>query len=176
MKTIAGVSVVSSVYGQHVHAPEPLFQINKAAAHEPAFFSKEELGVLAALVDVIIPRTDTPGASDAGVHHIIDSGMKTADESRKKEWRGTIAWANGEAQNGGGNRFPELSKERQSAILLKAAAEKPGTAAHNHFQLIRSVTIDIYYSTREGLMRELGWNANTYLSEFKGCTHPEHQA
>ena len=37
-------------------------------------------------------------------------------------------------------------------------------------------TIDHYYATREGLQQELGWNANTYLTEFKGCTHEEHKA
>ena len=37
-------------------------------------------------------------------------------------------------------------------------------------------TIDHYYATREGLQQELGWNANTYLTEFQGCTHEEHKA
>jgi hypothetical protein len=41
--------------------------------------------------------------------------------------------------------------------------------------LIKDLTIDGYYSSLEGLVGELGWKGNTYLPEFKGCTHPEHQ-
>jgi hypothetical protein len=39
------------------------------------------------------------------------------------------------------------------------------------FTLLKDLTIDAYYRTKAGLMQELGWNANTYLPEFKGCTH-----
>jgi hypothetical protein len=41
--------------------------------------------------------------------------------------------------------------------------------------MMKDMTIDRYYSSREGLSQELGWHGNTYLTEFKGCTHPEHQ-
>ena len=41
--------------------------------------------------------------------------------------------------------------------------------------MIKAMTIDGYYSTREGLEQELGWHGNTYLTSFPGCTHPEHQ-
>ena len=42
-------------------------------------------------------------------------------------------------------------------------------------RLLKGATVDAYYSTREGLNTELGWNGNTFLTEFKGCTHKEHQ-
>jgi hypothetical protein len=44
-----------------------------------------------------------------------------------------------------------------------------------HFRVLKDATIDAYYSTRDGLQQELGWNANTYLPEWKGCTHEEHR-
>ena len=42
------------------------------APAEAAFLNAPELECLKALVDAIIPRTDTPGASDAGVPTYID--------------------------------------------------------------------------------------------------------
>jgi Gluconate 2-dehydrogenase subunit 3 len=52
----------------------------------------------------------------------------------------------------------------------------PDTDRGRFFRLIKDLTIDGYYSSRSGLVEELGWHGNTFLSEFKGCTHPEHQS
>ncbi len=43
-----------------------------------------------------------------------------------------------------------------------------------HFKLLKDMTVDYYYSTEAGLVTELGYKGNTYLSDFPGCTHPEH--
>ena len=58
--------------------------------------------------------------------------------------------------------------------LLARLSTENGTAGAKHFKRLRDTTIEQYYNTREGLQTELGWNANTYVAEFKGCTHPEH--
>ena len=59
--------------------------------------------------------------------------------------------------------------------LLERLNRESGTEGARWFRLLKDTTIDQYYGTREGLQKELGWDANTYLPEFKGCTHPEHQ-
>jgi hypothetical protein len=38
------------------------------------------------------------------------------------------------------------------------------------------MTIDGYYTSEIGIKQELKYKGNTYLKEFKGCTHPEHQS
>ena len=43
------------------------------------------------------------------------------------------------------------------------------------FRMIKDMTVEGYYSSQAGLSQELGWHGNTFLTEFKGCTHPEHQ-
>lgn len=37
-----------------------------------AFFSEDDMAIVKEVVDIIIPRTDTPSASDVGVHQVID--------------------------------------------------------------------------------------------------------
>ena len=37
------------------------------------------------------------------------------------------------------------------------------------------MTIDGYYTTETGLVQELGYKGNTYLSAFPGCQDEEHQ-
>src|SRR5207244_2038008 len=41
----------------------------------PLFFSAEPFAVLSEVSDIVIPRTDTPGARDAGVPAFIDALM-----------------------------------------------------------------------------------------------------
>jgi hypothetical protein len=142
--------------GKEQHKHEGMVSVKPPAVYKPRFFTDQEFALLAVLVDLIIPRTDTPGARDAKVHHIIDGSVRPAQER---------AWRDGLKAMTGMN-FHRLSQAEQTAVL-----EKGG----EFFRLLKGATVDAYYSTREGLVQELGWNFNTYLPEFKGCTHPEHQ-
>jgi gluconate 2-dehydrogenase gamma chain len=115
---------------------------------------------VAILSDLIIPRTDTPGASDAGVPEFIDRRLTASADLAATLRRGMATL---------GPDFTELPHDRQVAVLT-SITETP------FFRLAKDLTIDGYYSSRAGLVEELGWHGNTFLSEFKGCTHPEHQS
>lgn len=114
-------------------------------AAAPKALTADELRQTAKLVDLIIPRTDTPGASDAQVHVLIDE-RAVANKKFAEDWR---------------------------AVLGKLASaddvEKVYRAKAPEFKLLKDTTIDLYYSTKEGLAVELGWHGNTYLPEFRGC-------
>ncbi|MBM3725221.1 MAG: gluconate 2-dehydrogenase subunit 3 family protein [Acidobacteria bacterium] len=157
---VLSAATAAPVLAQHQHT-EPLLQI--AAAPALRFFTREEHTRLGALMDLIIPRTATPGASDARAHWLAD-----ADAARNaalgKRWKETLAWFQSQGS----------SAAEWEAALTRGSRET-GTEAARHFKLLKDATIDYYYSTRDGLQTELGWNANTFLPEFKGCTHPEHQ-
>lgn len=169
--TIAAAAAATPAAGQQQrqqkdiqHKHEGMVNIKPPAVYRPKFFTDEEFETLAVLVDLIIPRTDTPGARDARAHHIIDSSVRPPQQTA---WREGLKWI-------AGQRFTTLSQDGQIAILQKASTEKD-TVGSRFFRLLKNATIDAYYSTREGLVQELGWNFNTFLPEFKGCTHPEHQ-
>jgi hypothetical protein len=163
IKAIAAATVTAPLAGQHQHGSAALIQLAAAPA-KPKFFTLAQMESLAALTDLIIPRTDTPGAADAGVPRIIDATVAKAPDLQE-QWTELLGWADAEAKRAGADAFPKLPNDRQVDIVKRA----PG------FTLLKNATIDAYYSTREGLVTELGWNANTFLPEFKGCTHPEHQ-
>ena len=176
IKSIATAAVAAPLAAQqHVHpAAGELLQIAAAPGpYTPKFFSEAELEAVRLLVDLIIPRTDTPGAADAGVHRMIDTDVSRR-QPLQKQWRDALAWLNAEAQRSAGKSFEGATKEQQTAILT-AASSSTTAPGWPHFTLAKSATVDSYYGTRQGLQTELGWNANTFLPEFKGCTHKEHQ-
>ena len=157
---------------QHQHE-EPLTQIQNVK-RTPKFFSADEIKTLARVVDLIIPRTDTPGAADAQVHFIIDGNARARQPFGAAMRRGLTS-LNGEARKNDGKAIVDLSEAEQIAMLTMFMNEQ-GTSRANFFKIVKDATIDGYYSTQDGLKTELGWNANTFLKEFPGCTHPEHQA
>jgi hypothetical protein len=169
LKTAAILAAAAQTLpAQHTHSAEAVTQI--AVPLKPKVFSADELATLSVLTDLIIPRTDTPGASDVGVPVLIDNAIARFPAAQK-EWRNCLAWFN---QQAGGN-FRSLSNAQQIAIL-KPISGQTKTAGARWFTLLKDSTIDLYYSTKEGLADELGWHGNTYRTKFDGCTHPEHQS
>jgi gluconate 2-dehydrogenase gamma chain len=139
-----------------------------AAAGAPVALNASQMACLTALVDTIIPRTDTPGASDAGVPASIDRRLG-ADQQLAEQFRHGIGTLDADAQSRFGAVFSALTGQQRLA-LLKPRGEDP------FFRQVKDMTVDLYYTSKEGLAEELGWHGNTFLAEFKGCTHPEHQS
>ena len=134
-----------------------------AAPPKAEVFKGEDLTAITRLADIIIPRSDTPGAADAGVQFFIDSAAKR-NKGLETRLRAGIAWLKK-------NSFLTLNANDQIALVTRMVTEEK-----QFFKTMKDMTIDGYYGSKEGLTKELEWNANTYLKEFKGCTHPEHQA
>lgn len=162
LKTLAAVP--AAALAQHQHGSS-LVQV--AAAYRPKVLSAAEMNWVAALVDTIIPRTDTPGASDVGVPAFVDRALSGKPELLKR-YRAGAGSLDKKSRAKSGKAFDALSAEERAAVLSEFTDDP-------FFKLAKDLAVDGYYSSKDGLTKELGWNANTYLPEFKGCTHPEHQ-
>jgi hypothetical protein len=131
------------------------------AAKKARFFKPAEMELLAQVVDRIIPRSDTPGAADANVHYYIDWQCYT-NAKRGAQLRKDLSW------------IKRQKFQTGDQVQLLTSWSKSTGEPQRIFQSLKELTIDGYYGTREGLQVELGWNANTFVREFKGCTHKEH--
>ncbi len=166
-KTLVDAGPGSQEESHHTHSGDAAEEGHKAAGN-PRAFSTGDFALLACLTDLIIPRTDTPGAVDAGVPYWIDRRAEV--NPRVME-----TFANGFAHvnQASGGSFLGLPHDGQVAILTAMSASNP---PHPFFKSLKNMTIDAYYSSREGLVQELGFQGNTYRTSFPGCTHPEHQS
>ena len=144
-------------------AAAPLVQI--ATPYRPRNFSSEQFRLVTTLVEMIIPATDTPGAAAAGVDRIIDETLG-GDPDRRAKFRQGLARLETE-------KFSERD-DVDRVRLLTEFSNSEGEKGE-FFTLLKDLTIDGYYSTEIGMVRELGYRGNTFLKEFPGCTHEEHQ-
>ncbi|HTF20204.1 MAG TPA: gluconate 2-dehydrogenase subunit 3 family protein [Chryseolinea sp.] len=108
-------------------------QATPALPFKPAFLTAEQAQLVIALCDVIIPKTDTPGAVEAGVPQFIDDMLLSvytqADKDRMA--KGLSAF-NEEARSAYDDVFAEIKKEDQIALVKKhheALAGKSGDSS-----------------------------------------------
>ncbi len=104
----------------------------------PDFFSKDEGAALTKLVDIIIPKTDIPSASETQVHLFIDRfANEVMDEEQQKFWKMSMGRFLEKAQTDSGNeKAGDLTAENLEAVLgpsLKVTKEDQ----IQHFEAIR---------------------------------------
>jgi gluconate 2-dehydrogenase gamma chain len=176
----------NDLYGQHVHGQAP-GQVTGAALapagpYQPAFFGPAEWERVGKLADLIIPPTDTPGAVAAGVPQYIDQVLTMNPENRGL-MRAGLEWIEERARELFSQSFLKLSEERQIQILqpLSDEADRHPRPAQPHepaaedlpvrfFRTLKNLTADGYYTSRAGLVEELGYRGNAMLTQFPACT------
>ncbi len=91
------------------------------------FFSAEEFPSIEAMINTMLPKTDTPGAVELGVPSFVDIVLAdyTEEEDQQKLQKGLSAWLS-EVSNAKGSSYAELSAEDQLRLLneLDASSKK----------------------------------------------------
>ena len=88
----------------------------------PDFFTQDEGAALTKLVDIIIPKTDTPSASETQVHIFIDKfANEVMDDQQQKFWKMSMGRFLEKAQKDSGNeKAGDLTAEQLEAVLAPA--------------------------------------------------------
>lgn len=165
------------LYGQTAPPPHH-HEAAPADSARPQFFNGADFELISRIADLIIPETDTPGAIGAGVPVYIDM-VVSRNEAQQSLAADGLRWIDNEAERIGGQKFLQLDEARQLSILealCDAWENHPhGPLGRNveFFAMMKSLTADGYYTSRIGLIEELGYKGNTALASFPGCV-PEH--
>jgi len=174
----------TSVLGQSGHSHEGHGQARTKSAekktpYKAKFFSADQLALVATISELIIPTDDhSPGAKAAEVPEFIDLMISESPAEAKKLWTDGLAAVDKMSQEKYSSAFNKATGEQQVALLTEISKNemKPQTLEERFFKAIKNMTIDGYYTSKIGIHQELQYKGNTYLKEFKGCTHPEHQS
>lgn len=167
----------NELFAQHTHEGHGTAGVSQQPYGAPQFFSAAELRTIGAVAERIIPRTDTPGALDAGVPAYVDF-VVARNATLQKILREGLAWLDAEAGRQFAKGFAALESAQQIALLrplsdaVDAGDDKAAGAVF--FRAMKSLTADGYYTSQAGLLQELGYAGNAALAEFPECAIPEH--
>ena len=169
---VAAAALPAVLHAQRPH-PEEVSELPDKADWKPQIFDDHQNQTVIALIDLIIPATDTPGAKAANVNRYIDLYLHDGPDVERTRFLEGLAWLDGYAIRAHSHSFLGCATADQIAILAAIDANQspdldPG---HRFFRMIKSMTAGIYYNTRAGFeeMNKGGRVPSTF-----GCTHPEH--
>jgi glucoside 3-dehydrogenase (cytochrome c) hitch-hiker subunit len=137
----------------------------------PKWIPRERAPMLEALVDTVLPATDTPGAKQARVQFFVDLALRdcyTAEEQRIFT-TGLEALAADTAKTHG-RPFEACSPEERHALLapLDAASYKPDTGARGSFvRILKDLTLVGFFTSQIGATQALAYEK--VPGGYRGC-------
>jgi hypothetical protein len=117
------------------------------------YFSADELRELRALVDVILPETDSPAASAADTHYFIDRAIpRCATPAAQATFRSGLAELvrEGFAARSGASQFEWLK--------ARAARDLPLAYDQSFFKIAKDYTLTGYFLSEIGATRALAYD------------------
>ena len=163
-------------WAERVRASAPAPDGTDAAAAQVAasLLTPRRARAMAALAEVIIPATDTPGASEAGVTEfvaaLVDGWLDDDDRDRFLTGLDTVDPA---ARDRFGADFADCTPAEQAALVgdldadLTRRREDPATDEAQHFfHDVKRFTLTAYFTSEVGL-EAIGYR--TTFPAFEGC-------
>ena len=125
------------------------------------FYTSEEYALVTRISDLIIPRTETPGAVDANVPGYMDGLMTDwANNKTKNAHRTALRHIKVELDQRAGGNFLDASDTaaEQSLVSFDAAAfaEDSDTSGYTR---VKGYVSQSYFATEDGATEELKWVA-----------------
>ena len=138
-------------------------------ASEGKFLSADEMAIVAALAQTIIPKTDTAGAIEAGVPETIQGlASEWGDDNYRKYARTGLAVLDKHFKSVGGQAFASQSEKQRESLLSKYDADVySGKVKDQFYRDFKSTVVTAYYMSEPGATEELAYEA--VPGEWKGC-------
>ena len=151
--------------------------------YKPVFFSQDQALLISELSEIIIPKTSTPGAKDAGVPGFIDQMLKEIyTKEHQDNFLKGLAEFDADAEKEYGDQFASCTPEQRTALVKihhDAAFAKgveggssgwwnAGSGGDKPFLLkVKELTILGFFTSEPGATKVLQYNQ--VPGPFKGC-------
>ena len=149
-----------------------------SAATQPSILTTSQRDIVSGVIDVMIPRTDTPGAVDVGVPGFIDLMLKDVyTQADRDRYLAGLADFDATAVAENGKKFVALEKTQQVALVRKfhdaaVAEERRLRRAHAHPQrpfilMTKELTLLGFFTSQAGATQVLQYVA--VPGSYHGC-------
>jgi glucoside 3-dehydrogenase (cytochrome c) hitch-hiker subunit len=159
------------ILGGTISAPAALAILQGCSAKEGApaavtlkFLTPDQFDVIAEIAQIMIPKTDTSGAKEAGVPAFIDIALDAVyDQEQKDRFNAGYATFNG------GEPFLTLpAVERQAVVKQSLEAALAGERNPKPFILmVRELTLLGYFTSQPGITENMTYEA--VPTAYHGC-------
>ena len=143
-------------------------------SYKPIFFNEDQARLISAIAEMILPKTDTPGAIEAGVPNFIDMLINECYKpEEQKSFIEGIAKLDEGAREKYGDNFIECNEVNQKEYILNIhedavrALKKDGTIARPFILKLKELTMLGYFVSEPGATQVLQYNQVPGL--YHGC-------
>ncbi len=151
-----------AVEAAHQHTAAP----STRAPYKFRFLQPKQVSTLQTIAAVILPADErSGGAAAAKVEEYIDFILFHGAPALKSSWnKGLIAYSG-------------KSSAEVTTLLTEASAGEfaPVTEKQKFFVLVKSAVVEAFYTSEEGINKELSYQGMKFLMNFEGCTHASHK-
>ncbi len=134
---------------------------NTEEGWQPKFLTNKEVITVANYSDIIVPKTDTPGASECLVHRFIDEMLfgylEPNEQGVFREGLKSLIY----------NDFDTLKSNEKTNIVQQLAKEQTDDPSSSFFYLMKSMILLGYFTSEMGSQQAL--NYDPIPGEYEGC-------
>jgi gluconate 2-dehydrogenase gamma chain len=142
---------------------------------KPEFLTQDQASLVSEVAEIIIPKTDTPGAKDTGVPAFIDSILKDVYSAEdQKRFTDGLAAFDEEAQKAYGDAFVDLEPAQQQEHVKKLhdaaiQTERDTDPAPKRpfILMMKELTMLGFFTSEPGATQVLQYDA--VPGAYKGC-------
>jgi gluconate 2-dehydrogenase gamma chain len=170
---LLGFGVAANQLEAMQHAMHSLQQ--DPAKYTLQFFSPVQDRLIEHVAELIIPADEhSGGAKAAHVSYYVDLIIKNSTPEMQARWSTGLAAFENFSKTRKGKSFVDLTPAEQSDVLnqLAQSSKHPEQPAEMFFADMKRITIAGYYTSKIGLIDELGYIGNEVLGSFGGCHFP----
>jgi hypothetical protein len=124
------------------------------------FYSESEMALLSRVSDLLLPRTDTPGALDANVPALLDQLMaEWANSETQTSHRAALAVLDTQLQIHSGTDFLSASDAVAEQALIAVDSDAFAGERVEGYRGLKGLITQAYFATEAGAVQERQWIA-----------------
>jgi gluconate 2-dehydrogenase gamma chain len=145
-------------------------------AFKPEFLSPDQASIVAEVAEIIIPKTDTPGAKDVGIPQFIDLMVKDCYKKEDQDsFLAGLADFDKAAKDAYGDAFMDLEPAQQTEYVTKVHAEAIEKNKNKEYEgkarpfilVMKELTVIGFFTSEPGATQVLQYKA--VPGAYKGC-------